>query len=255
MALKSRVTRSASAKSDCTGQQPPNSSMGIIASISDSIPEHSQGTFLNRPVHVETTSPLRVDNFSPGLNPFDGYPFLASPIKSTNLAASATPHIKRSPLFAPETLRAVTWENDLFAISPGMFPRKRKAVDYLDVFADTDRNEFLSPIRFVAQRVAETHPTPKSPALVRQCHDEESSHSRVKAVHEESHPETKVENAVASSKPEAVTVEVGSEQENEPETGTSLASFPNAQSRITLTSVCSLISPTSPPYLIPFHSP
>ena len=38
-------------------------------------------------------------------------------------------------------------ENDIFAISPGMFPRKTKALDYLDILADAERKEFISPIK------------------------------------------------------------------------------------------------------------
>jgi len=61
-----------------------------------------------------------------------------------------TPRIHRSPLIAPSSLRAIHWENNLFAISPGMFPQKTKRVDYLDVLADADRRDFMSPLKTVA---------------------------------------------------------------------------------------------------------
>jgi hypothetical protein len=42
-------------------------------------------------------------------------------------------------------------ENDIFAISPAMFPSKTKRVDYLDLLADADRKDFISPIKTVQE--------------------------------------------------------------------------------------------------------
>ena len=38
-------------------------------------------------------------------------------------------------------------ENDIFAISPGMFPRKTKQLDYLDILEDAERIDFTSPVK------------------------------------------------------------------------------------------------------------
>ena len=43
-------------------------------------------------------------------------------------------------------------ENDIFAISPAMFPSKTKRVDYLDFLADAERKDFTSPIKTVQER-------------------------------------------------------------------------------------------------------
>jgi hypothetical protein len=43
-------------------------------------------------------------------------------------------------------------ENDIFAISPAMFPSKTKRVDYLDFLADAERKDFISPIKTVQER-------------------------------------------------------------------------------------------------------
>lgn len=64
-----------------------------------------------------------------------------------------TPRVRQTSLFLPSSLKAIHWENNLFAISPGMFPRKAKRMDYLDVLADSDRKEFISPIKPVIARV------------------------------------------------------------------------------------------------------
>ena len=72
-----------------------------------------------------------------------------SPMKPLNLIPLTTPRVRHAPLIAPGSLKALYWENNLFAISPGMFTRKVKRTDYLDIFADADRNEFMSPVRML----------------------------------------------------------------------------------------------------------
>ena len=47
-------------------------------------------------------------------------------------------------------------ENDIFAISPAMFPSKSKRVDYLDFLADAERKDFTSPIKTVQERLPPT---------------------------------------------------------------------------------------------------
>ena len=83
--------------------------------------------------------------------PFKQYPLPASPFKFIGLHTStATPIHRKSPITSL-SLTPMLGENDIFAISPGMFPRKTKAVDYLDILADAERKDFTSPIKTVSE--------------------------------------------------------------------------------------------------------
>jgi len=75
--------------------------------------------------------------------PFKEFPLPASPIKLA--PPVATPKPPPTQLVSTPFLNPI--ENDIFAISPGMFPRKTKPTDYLDVLADADRKEFISPVK------------------------------------------------------------------------------------------------------------
>lgn len=110
---------------------------------------------------------------NPTPSPFKEYPLPFSPVKSLNLAPMTTPRIHRSPLIAPSSLRAIHWENNLFAISPGMFPRKTKRLDYLDVLADADRRDFMSPLKTVAlpREVAPEEQLPLMDSPVKELHN------------------------------------------------------------------------------------
>jgi hypothetical protein len=82
-------------------------------------------------------------------SPFKQYPLAASPLKShLALKPTATPVQRLSPIAPFPSIKSVLGENDVFAISPAMFPRKTKRVDYLDILADAERTEFLSPIKW-----------------------------------------------------------------------------------------------------------
>jgi hypothetical protein len=96
------------------------------------------------------------------MTPFKRYPLPASPLKSISLnAPSATPVQRLTPR-SLSAIKSLNSENDVFAISPGMFPRKTKRIDYLDILADTERRAFLSPLK----------PLPKSPAAQSQVESE-----------------------------------------------------------------------------------
>src|SRR5579859_2369449 len=58
---------------------------------------------------------------------------------------------RRSPLPPLSAFKNMLVENDVFAISPAMFPKKLKRVDYLDIFADADRKDFMSPMKTPTQ--------------------------------------------------------------------------------------------------------
>jgi hypothetical protein len=78
-------------------------------------------------------------------SPFREYPLPLSPEKTVIMSNTKdTPIQRQSPL---STIKTLLGENDVFAISPGMFRRKTKRVDYLDIFADAERTEFVSPVK------------------------------------------------------------------------------------------------------------
>lgn len=86
--------------------------------------------------------------------PFKQYPLPTSPIKSFSLHPSTgTPISRKSPIAYLSSLKPLLGENDIFAISPGMFPRKMKTLDYLDILADSERNAFTSPIKTVSENL------------------------------------------------------------------------------------------------------
>jgi hypothetical protein len=109
--------------------------------------------------------------------PFKQCPLPISPIKSTTLRAPlTTPRQRHSPLPPFSGLKRTLGENDIFAISPAMFPSKTKRVDYLDFLADADRKDFISPIKTVQERampsqlLSTTSPTePAEPEDVATC--------------------------------------------------------------------------------------
>ena len=82
--------------------------------------------------------------------PFKQYPLPVSPLKATNLDLSITPIQRQSPLVPFPSLKLVLGENDIFAISPGMFPRKTKPLDFLDILEDSERKDFISPIKIAS---------------------------------------------------------------------------------------------------------
>jgi hypothetical protein len=79
--------------------------------------------------------------------PFKQYPLPSSPFKSISVNLFTTPSHRQSPLTPFRNLKSILGENDIFAISPGMFPRKTKRLDYLDIFHDSERKDFMSPIK------------------------------------------------------------------------------------------------------------
>lgn len=98
-------------------------------------------------------SSLRIDKnkSSPSHDPFIEYPLPLSPVKSIRRAtALETPRQRSTPLPRHSAIKAVLQENDIFAISPGMFPRSIKRTDYLDLFADTHRAPFQSPVKIAS---------------------------------------------------------------------------------------------------------
>ena len=80
-------------------------------------------------------------------SPFKQYPLPASPIKAILTPKLSTTNQRQSPFPPLSTIKSLLAENDVFAISPGMFPRKTKMVDYLDILADAERAEFMSPVK------------------------------------------------------------------------------------------------------------
>ena len=77
--------------------------------------------------------------------PFKQYPFPASPLKALTPKPSNTPSFAKSPLPSFPCLKPTLPENDIFAISPGMFPRRTKQMDFLDILEDAERKDFESP--------------------------------------------------------------------------------------------------------------
>jgi hypothetical protein len=81
--------------------------------------------------------------------PFDQYPQAFSPLKPVFLrnSSATSPNKFFSPLRPSPNVNTLLAENDIFAISPGMFPRKTKPIDYLDILFSADRTEFMSPLK------------------------------------------------------------------------------------------------------------
>jgi hypothetical protein len=94
--------------------------------------------------------------------PFKQYPLPASPFKPISLHPSMTTPIHRKFSLSPLSLKPMLGENDIFAISPGMFPRKAKTLDYLDILADAERKEFISPIKTMSVNLVVPRETPTS---------------------------------------------------------------------------------------------
>ena len=81
-----------------------------------------------------------------------------SPIKSLILRAPlTTPSQRHSPLPPFSGLKGILGENDIFAISPAIFPSKTKRVDYLDFLADAERKDFISPVKAIQERATASH--------------------------------------------------------------------------------------------------
>jgi hypothetical protein len=92
------------------------------------------------------------------MTPFRHYPFPVSPIKSSSrLAPSSTPVQRFTPRQPRSAIKSLLAENDVFAISPGMFPRKTRRIDYLDILADAERKEFVSPIKTIPKSPLQQH--------------------------------------------------------------------------------------------------
>ena len=88
---------------------------------------------------------------SPSSNPFNQYPLPLSPVKSIQKASALqTPAQRSAPMIRHSAVKAAFQENDIFAISPGMFPRSVRRMDYLDLFAETHRGAFQSPIKIAS---------------------------------------------------------------------------------------------------------
>jgi hypothetical protein len=100
----------------------------------------------------ESQSPLKICNFKvlQQQTPFKEYPLPVSPIKSLTTTVL---NQQRTPLPSIPSLKPTIIENDVFAISPGMFPRKTKPMDYLDILADANRSGFVSPIKDTINQV------------------------------------------------------------------------------------------------------
>jgi hypothetical protein len=81
------------------------------------------------------------------MTPFKRYPLPASPLKSITLNAPLATPVQRLTPGSLSVVKSLISENDVFAISPGMFPRKTKRIDYLDILADAERKAFLSPVK------------------------------------------------------------------------------------------------------------
>jgi hypothetical protein len=80
--------------------------------------------------------------------PFKQYPLPVSPMKIAKPNVSAiTPSQRLTPVSHFSTLKSVLSENDIFTISPSMFPRKTKQMDYLDIMANAERKDFVSPLK------------------------------------------------------------------------------------------------------------
>jgi hypothetical protein len=96
----------------------------------------------------QITRQLENRQYIPSPSPFKQYPLPHSPVKTAlTPKVAATPVQTQSPLPPFPTIKSLLGENDVFAISPGMFPRKTKRVDYLDILADAERTEFISPLK------------------------------------------------------------------------------------------------------------
>ena len=120
--------------------------------------------------------------------PFKQYPLPISPIKSINLRAPLRTLCQlHSPLPPSSGLNRMSFENDIFAISPSMFLGKTNRVDYLDILADADRKTFTSPIKAVQDHTtlvaylaltyspqpAESRDVAKSETAVEQMYDDD----------------------------------------------------------------------------------
>ncbi len=155
-----RITRSNSSSSQIDGTIQSLRREGIPI-ISETPLEEDEGRPMvfklislepQSPTHQNDTSqPTQQHNLSPSPAPFNEFPLPLSPVKPIRTAAPLeTPHRRRTPLPRHSAVKAVLHENDVFAISPGMFPRSVKRTDYLDFFADSDRKAFQSPLTLTA---------------------------------------------------------------------------------------------------------
>jgi hypothetical protein len=92
------------------------------------------------------------------ITPFKYYPLPASPLKSSRrLVPSVTPVQRFTPRQPRSAIKSLLAENNVFAISPGMFPRKTQRIDYLDILADAERKEFVSPIKTIPKLPLQQH--------------------------------------------------------------------------------------------------
>jgi hypothetical protein len=144
-----------SAKSETSEPVPNNITISVI---NESELETTQGKWFSLLADFkENANPLqKFINFRVMQNPeyietpFKQYPLPFSPLKATNLDLSITPIQQKSPLVPFPSLKPVLGENDIFAISPGMFPRKTKPLDFLDILEDSERKDFMSPIKIAS---------------------------------------------------------------------------------------------------------
>lgn len=93
--------------------------------------------------------------------PFKQYPLPASPLKTITPKPSQNSSLAKSPSLSVTCSKPGLLENDIFAISPGMFPRKTRHMDFLDILEDAERKDFESPIKLaIPPTPVEQHPSP-----------------------------------------------------------------------------------------------